>query len=136
MIDMRGMLATLGAAAAVLAVGAATATGATTLAFTTVTKSQGETKSGFTSREDVLQGGRKVGSDVIRCTFANREARCRVTVTLPRGTVVATFIGGDQRTGPLTIVDGTGAYADATGAGTYRNLNKQGTRTAVTLRLG
>jgi hypothetical protein len=129
-------LATLAAAAAVLTAGAVVATGATTIAFTSVTKSQGDAKNGFIAREDVLQSGRKVGTDVVRCTFARGKARCRVTVTLPKGTVVATFTGSDQSSGgPLKIVDGTGAYADATGTGTYRNLNQQGTRTAVTLRL-
>jgi len=129
-------LATLAGTAAVLAAGAALATGATTVAFTSVTKSQGETKSGFVSREDVLQGGRKVGTDVLRCTFAGRKARCRVTVTLPKGTVVATFTTTEESNGgALKVVDGTGAYADATGTGTYRNLNAQGTRTTVTLRL-
>jgi hypothetical protein len=133
---MRGTLATLGASAAVLALGAAAATGATTINFTSVTKSQGNTKTGFVSREDVLQGGKKVGSDVLRCTFGKGKARCRVTVTLPKGTVVGTFtIAESSNGGAITVVDGTGAYADAAGTGTFRNLNKQGTRTAVTLRL-
>jgi hypothetical protein len=128
--------ATLATAAAVLTAGAALATGASTIAFTSVTTSQDETKTGFVTRDNVLQAGKKVGTDVLRCTFARGKARCRVTVTLPKGTVVATFTAAPESSGgTLKVVDGTGAYADATGTGTYRNLNEQGTRTAVTLRL-
>jgi hypothetical protein len=137
MIDMRGTLATLGVAVVALTAGAAVAAGATTINFTSVTRSQGDTKTGFISREDVLQGGKKVGTDVLRCTFAKGNARCRVTVTLPKGTVVGTFtIAESSSSGAIKVVDGTGAYADATGTGTFRNLNEQGTRTAVMLRLG
>jgi hypothetical protein len=133
-MDMK-ICATLAATAALLAGGAAAAR-ANTIAFTTLTKSEGMTKSGFLIRGDILQKGPKVGTDVLRCTPYGRRARCRVTVTLPRGGIVVTFTATDGSThGVLRVVDGTGAYADATGTGTYRNLNAQGSLTAVTLRL-
>jgi hypothetical protein len=134
-IDMTS-LAILAATAAVLAAGSAQGAGASSIAFTTLTKSEGMTKSGFLLREDVLQNGRKVGTDVVRCRPVGQKVRCRVTVTLPRGTIVVTFTSAEGSSrGALRVVDGTGAYADATGGGLYRNLNPQGSRTAVTLRL-
>jgi len=33
------------------------------------------------------------------------------------------------------VVGGTGAYKDATGSGTYKNLNQEGAKTSVTLKL-
>ena len=37
--------------------------------------------------------------------------------------------------GPVSVLGGTGAYAGATGTGFFKQLNKAGTRTKVTVHL-
>jgi hypothetical protein len=121
--------AAVGGGAAVLAVAAPT-----TLNLTTQATSQKVT---FTSIEDVFQGGKKVGTDRVVCTSVSEtKASCKVTVTLAKGTILATFTSAQNETsGPIKVVGGAGAYKGATGSGTYKNLNKDGTKTSVTLKL-
>jgi hypothetical protein len=121
--------AALGGGAAVLAVAAPS-----TLNLTT--RATGE-RATFVSTEDVFQGGKKVGTDRVSCTSVSEtKASCQVTVTLAKGTIVATFTSTQRSSGgALKVVGGTGAYDGATGSGTYRNLNQKGTKTSVTLKL-
>ena len=105
-----------------------------TIHILSVARSQRQTMRGFMSRQDVLRGGVKIGTDVVSCVFA-RTDRCSVAMSLPGGTLALTFRNPEASVGSLTIVGGTGAYAHAGGTGAYRNLDKEGNRTAVTLRL-
>jgi hypothetical protein len=99
-----------------------------------VARSQRMTMRGWTSRQDVLRGGVKIGTDVVSCAFARVE-RCSVVMSLPGGTLALTFRNPEAGAGSLKIVGGTGTYAHAGGIGAFRNLDKEGSRTAVTLRL-
>lgn len=129
-------LIAVGAAVGVLGAGAVAANATTTISFISVTKSEKETRNGYMAKDEVRQNGKKIGTDTLTCKFAKNRAQCRVVVKLAKGSITATFTGSAQGTGgPLKIVAGTGAYAGATGTGSYKNLNKQGTRTRVTLRL-
>jgi hypothetical protein len=130
---MRSTLALLTAMAAVSGGTGLALAAPSTLNLTTQTTRE---KAVFTSTEDIFQGGKKVGTDRVSCTSVSEtKADCKVTVTLAKGTILATFTGGSASSGPIKVVGGTGAYKGATGTGSYRNLNKDGTRTAVTLRL-
>lgn len=131
---MKRMLVLLSAAAA-LGGGVLLATASpSTLTFTSQTKSQTAT---FTSTDDVLQGAKKIGTDKVVCTSnGSNTASCKLTVTLAKGTINGTFTSTENASsGPIKVVGGTGAYEGATGTGTYKNLNKDGTKTAVTLKL-
>jgi hypothetical protein len=129
----------------VIAVGALVASGsasharassATLISFVSVAKSHDHTRSGFPSTGDVVRRGETVGTDVITCTFTRHRDRCRIVVTLARGAIVASFTAtGASTAGTVKVVDGTGAYKDATGTGTYRYLNRPGTPMAVALGL-
>ena len=135
---MKTLLA-LAAATAALTAGAALATAAPqTMSFTSVTVSQKQTKTGFSSVSTDLVAGKKVGTDRLVCTYAGKDkARCKVTVIRPKGTIAIAFTTTQTSTGgPLTITGGTGSWSGATGTGTYKNLDKNGSKTAVTLKLG
>jgi hypothetical protein len=114
--------AVLGGATAGLAVAAPS-----TLKFTTRTTSP---QNAAVTREDVLQGGKKIGTDTVAC----KQTGCKVRLVLAKGTIRLTF-NPTGNSGPLHVVGGTGAYKGATGTGAYRSLNQDGSRTAVTLRL-
>jgi hypothetical protein len=125
-------------AMAILCCGAALASAATTtLKFTTVQTSDKQTSTGFSSTESVFQNGKKVGTDRLNCIFGRVRARCTVGLTITgKGTIKLRFtVTEGSSGGPLTIAGGTGTYEGATGTGSYRNLNNEGTRTAVTLKL-
>jgi hypothetical protein len=134
---VKTLLALAGATAA-LTVGAALAAAAPqTMSFTSVTVSQKQTKSGFSSDSNDLAGGKKVGTDHLKCTFTSKnKASCMVTVIRPKGTIAVAFTtSGNATGGPLKITGGTGTWKGAGGTGTYKNLNKDGSKTAVTLML-
>jgi hypothetical protein len=105
-----------------------------TLAFTSKTTSQTAT---FSSHDDVFQGTKKIGTDLIVCTSpGTNSAKCKVTLTVAKGTINGTFTTSQKaKSGPIKVVGGSGAYKGATGTGTYKQLNKNGTKTAVTLNL-
>jgi hypothetical protein len=89
----------------------------------------------YVSREDLLKGCEKIGSAVIRWAINGGGARCSALLKLAKGTILATFKGGPADHGTLSVVGGSGVYAHASGAGTFRNLDAQGHRSAVTLLL-
>jgi len=125
-------------ATAVLGSGAALAAAATTtLKLTSVQASTKQTSTTFSSTENVFQNGRKVGTDRLKCTFGRVRARCTVALTITgKGTVDLRFTTTmDSSGGPLTITGGSGTYEGVTGTGSYKNLNSEGTRTAITLKL-
>jgi hypothetical protein len=135
---MRRALVLAAASAAIgLGVGAAVpAMGATTdLRFFAVTQGEKQTAHGFIIVEKILQGGKKVGTDRLVCTFRGHKADCTIAVMLTgRGQIklTATF-GENSDHGPLKIVGGTGEFAGASGDGNYRNIT--GTKTRVLLHV-
>src|SRR5262245_9937330 len=79
---------TLALIAATAAVGGAAALAAAAPSNLSLTTQQTSQKAVFTSTEDVFQGGKKVGTDRVTCTASSEtKASCRVTVTLPKGTI-------------------------------------------------
>jgi hypothetical protein len=130
------MIARVPTIALVLACGAlavpAAAAGDTT--FMSVVRHDSQTARGVTSREDVVRAGTRIGTSVVRCSFERHRDRCRLRVTLPRGTIGAAFVDtGAGLAGRLTVTGGTGAYEGAAGAGAYRYLDRAGSRMAITL---
>lgn len=80
----------------------------------------------FTFSELVYQRGRLVGSDHAVCRFRGRfeHIRCRITLSLPQGTLFLYVpIGPDSR-GSFWVTRGTGKYAGKTGTGIYRNISE------------
>jgi hypothetical protein len=131
----RAALLSAAVAATVLAGGVVLAVAAPqTIKLTSVQVTSKQSSKGFTGTDNVLQNGKKVGTDTLSCVFATSV--CKVTVKLPKGSINARFVTKANATGgTLTITGGTGAYEGAKGTGSFQNLNKQGSRTAVTLNL-
>jgi len=128
----------LATAAAAMASGSVLAAASpTTIAFTSVQTHSTQTMSGFGSRDTDFQGTKRIGHDHIACVFTTRStAACRAIVVLATGAVKVRFtVGGSTRQGALRVTGGTGAYAGATGTGSFKNLDRAGTRTAVTINL-
>ena len=84
---------------------------------------------------DDFIGSGQVGHDQLTC----KVGRCDVVFTfsqgsLAHGTVTGWFApSGNHGTG--TVTGGTGSYAGMKGSFVWKNLNKQGSRTSVTLQL-
>ena len=108
------------------------------ITFVSVARHTDLTAGGLRSTEDILRGGRRISTDVVTCTSTRHADHCRMAMTLPEGTIVARYTQTGMRGGgALHITGGGGAYEHATGSGSwYRYLDRTGTRTAVTLRLG
>jgi hypothetical protein len=101
-----------------------------------VQASQKQTADGFVIKDNDFVGGKKVGRDTLTCVATQRQAKCRVLFELPAGTIkVNVVLVFSKSQGQGTITGGTGEYAGAKGRLTYRNLNQQGTRTALVLTL-
>jgi hypothetical protein len=123
-------------AAAVGDLGGAPAAPAIT--FVSVARHTDLTAGGVRSTEDIVRGGRTIGTNVVTCRFTRHADLCRMAMRLPQGTIVARYVQTGMRgAGVLHVTGGVGAYEHATGSGSwYRYLDRTGTRTAVTLRLG
>jgi len=138
----------LGAVGATIAVGAGTflipAAGQSTAAVTThtmkftavVQKQANLSKTTFAQDEvDRNKAGRIIGFDVINGTFnpATNSASGHVALSTSGGILYGSlhFSSGPVTTGKVT--GGTGKFRGATGTITGKNLNKAGTRTAVTV---
>src|SRR5262245_59692193 len=63
------------------------------ISFVSVAKRQHQTRVGVASIEDAVQAGRPIGTDLVSCTFERHVDRCRLLVTLPRGTITSTLVG-------------------------------------------
>ena len=120
-----GAVIGLGAGAAVPAMGATA-----DLRFFTVSQGEKDSGHGFIIVEKVLQGGKKVGTDRLVCTFRGHKADCKITVKLTgRGQLKLTAtLGENSNHGPLKIVGGTDEFAGASGDGSYRNVTNTKTR--------
>jgi hypothetical protein len=105
------------------------------ISLTAVTTHERGTLNGYALRGGLLLDGHRVGTHRVTCASAAGPARCSAVMTLPRGTLTVSFSRGARGGGTLTVAGGTGAYATATGGGTWRSLDRAGTRTAVVLRL-
>jgi hypothetical protein len=144
-MKLRTSLAAVGAAAVLGTTGALTLpavasahSGTQTLKFVSVTKkSIALTKtSGAQQDTDVNAAGKTVGFDMLyfMVTSATTGA-VNATVDTTGGFLYGTLTF-NLKTGVLTngkVTGGTGAFAGATGTIKAKNLNKAGTRTAVTI---
>jgi hypothetical protein len=108
-----------------------------TIRLTAVQQSQTETKSGFVVRDNDFSGGRRVGRDTLTCAVISKlKANCKLLIVLTGGTLKGTVpILFSKTQGAGVITGGTGSYAGAKGGLVYTNLNKQGTRTSLVLKL-
>jgi hypothetical protein len=91
----------------------------------------------FIINENDLVNGKKVGHDTLTCKIVDQNhANCSIVIVFSAGKLNAKFVlplGASSGKG--TITGGTGKYAGAKGTLTWRNLNTEGTRTSVVLRL-
>jgi hypothetical protein len=95
---------------------------------------------GFTATSAAIQDtdyakGRKIGFDQVYITVNPKTGRGSGNFTLAiRGGVIYGTLTLKPSAATGTLADGTGKFAGVTGSISAKNLNKQGTRTAVTLR--
>jgi hypothetical protein len=104
-------------------------------AVTVSEKQPSETK--FISNDNVIIGGKKSGTDTLNCTVVTQtKATCKIVIKLSSGTIKAKMtIKFTASKGSGTVTGGSGDYAGAKGSFTWKNLNKEGTRTAVAVTL-
>ncbi len=95
------------------------------------------TENTFVIKENDFINGKKVGHDTLVCKVVSQaKAQCTVVFALTSGTIKAKFTTALSASGGRgTITGGPGEYATAKGRLVYRNLNEDGSRTAVTLTL-
>jgi hypothetical protein len=144
-MKIRASLAAAGAAVVLGTTGALTLpavasahSASTTLKFTSVTKNStmfGKT-SGGQQDTDVNAAGKTVGFDMlyftaVSATTGNVNATVDTTGGFLYGTFTFNFKTGATSNGKVT--GGTGSFVGATGTIKAKNLNKAGTRTAVTI---
>jgi hypothetical protein len=134
-----GTAAALGTAGALALPAAASAHSATqTLKFISVTKNSiGLTKtSGAQQDTDVNTAGKTVGFDMLYFAKVSAIAGAvNAAIDTTGGFLYGTF-SYDIKTGVISdgkVTGGTGAFVGATGTIKVKNLNKAGTRTAVTI---
>jgi hypothetical protein len=130
--------ALLGTGAVVLPVAASASSATHTLKFISVTK-QALTftkTTGASQDTDVNAAGKTVGFDMIYFSATSATAAAvNITVDTTGGFLYGTATANIQ-TGAITngkVTGGTGAFKGVTGTIKAKNLNKQGTRTAVTI---
>lgn len=84
-----------------------------------------------------LINGKKVGHDTLTCkVVAQNKVRCSIAVVLPAGKLNGKFVQSFSASGGKgTITGGTGKYAGANGTFTFKNLNREGSRTGVVVTL-
>lgn len=125
--------AALVAAAAALPVAASAAE---TIRYTSVTTKETESRQGLVIIGKAVKGGEKIGTDRLKCTFGPGGGTCTYVVKLAEGSIRGTTkVSENSQSGPIKVVGGTGEYAGAKGAGSYRNVNPAGTRTGIVLNL-
>ena len=133
-----GAAALLGAGALVLPVAASASSATHTLKFVSVTKQalMFTKTTGASQDTDVNAAGKAVGFDMIYFSATSGTAAAvNITVDTTGGFLYGTATANIQ-TGAITngkVTGGTGAFKGVTGTIKAKNLNKQGTRTAVTI---
>jgi hypothetical protein len=105
--------------------------------FVAVQLSQKATKNGFVIKDNDFVGRKKVGTDTLTCLVVSQsKANCKFLVVRASGTIRANLVLNFSASGGKgTITGGTGKYAGAKGTLVFKNLNEEGTRTSVVLRL-
>jgi hypothetical protein len=90
--------------------------------------SQGET-------DKAIVAGKIIGFALVDSNFDPKTMTGKggLTVMLKNGFIDATLTFGDSPVTHGTVTGGTGRYKDATGTVVGKNLNKAGTKTAVTI---
>ena len=86
---------------------------------------------------DVING-KKVGHDTLTCKVVaqKNKVRCSIAVVLSAGKLTGRFVQSFSASGGKgTITGGTGRYAGAKGTFTFKNLNREGSRTGVVVTL-
>jgi hypothetical protein len=133
-----GVAALIGAGALALPAAASANSATHTLKFISVTKkSVSFTKTtGGQQDTDVNAAGKTVGFDMLyfsatSSTTGNLNVTVDTTGGFLYGTATVNFSTGAVTNGKVT--GGTGSFAGATGTFKTKNLNKAGTRTAVTI---
>jgi hypothetical protein len=123
--------------ALVFTISAQAASGATVVKLVAVQQSQKDITNGFMFKDIDLIGGKRAGHDTATCKLASQQkANCSILFYLSGGTIRAKLvILFSKPSGSGTITGGSGRYAGANGKLTFRNLNKEGTQTAVVLTL-
>ena len=108
-----------------------------TLSLTSVQIREKVTSTGLTIWDNDMRAHKRIGHDRLICRFTpRRTAACTIAFVLADGTLHAsTELAEVQTHGTIRVLGGTGAYRGATGNGTFKNLNKAGTRTLVILNL-
>ncbi len=131
------LILVLGSCVLVAALAASAGTTLKVIRLTAVQQSQTQSKTGFVVRDNDFSGTRRVGHDTLTCTVISKvKANCKLLLTLAGGTLKGTLpILFSKNQGAGVITGGTGSYSGAKGAVVYRNLNKQGTRTALVVTL-
>lgn len=82
--------------------------------------------------------GKKAGHDTLTCKLvAQSRVNCSIAVVLAAGKLSGKFAQSlSASSGKGTIIGGTGKYLGARGTFTFKNLNKEGSRTGVVVTLG
>jgi hypothetical protein len=133
-----GAAALLGAGALVLPAVASASSATHTLKFISVTKASTmfSKSAGGQQDTDVNTAGKTVGFDMLYFTAVSAtNGNVNVTVDTNGGFLYGTLTV-NFKTGAITngkVTGGTGSFVGATGTIKAKNLNKAGTRTAVTI---
>jgi len=137
-IAVTAAAALIGAGAFMLPAAASAGTPTHTLKFTSLTKTQimFSLTSGALQDTDVNSKGATIGFDVLYFAYVSgATAPVNLTVDVAGGFIYGT---GQVNITTMAFTDGkvtggTGAFKSATGTITEKNLNKAGTKTAVTI---
>lgn len=88
----------------------------------------------FFFTDTVFQGGKIVGSDRAVCRFTvDFVPRCRVTLSLPQGTLFAFLRLTPDPRGSFKVTGGTGKYRGRTGYGIYKSISDTTTKITIWL---
>src|SRR5215207_6339453 len=119
------------------AAGASTAVNREVIAFTAVVVKQKQGQATYTATEKDYVGSKQIGHDNVTCVVTTRTtAACNVEFVQQKGKLYLAFTQRfNQSGGHGHVIWGTGAYKNAAGTFTYKNLNKAGTRTKVAITL-
>ena len=112
--------------------------GSDVIRLTSVTMSALHRLTGLSSSRQEVSNGKKVGHDTLTCKVVaqKNKVRCSIAVVLSAGKLTGRFVQSFSASGGKgTITGGTGRYAGAKGTFTFKNLNREGSRTGVVVTL-